>query len=161
MAINVRFLPIRCAAKRGQFYLKWQGMRHRTPKPNDCPAVSDCLSEKPAFGVWPSSATAMSNEQSLPVSPTPFAVSRCCARGRAHSVRICSHAKVCFQTDSKVEVHAEDGADGGGRTHTLVRVPDFESSASANSATSATEHTIFLTRTEVNHFSRHRLFTQG
>jgi hypothetical protein len=29
------------------------------------------------------------------------------------------------------------GADGGGRTHTLVRVPDFESSASANSATSA------------------------
>jgi hypothetical protein len=31
------------------------------------------------------------------------------------------------------------GADGGGRTHTLVRVPDFESSASANSATSATK----------------------
>ena len=30
-----------------------------------------------------------------------------------------------------------DGADGGGRTHTLSRVPDFESSASANSATSA------------------------
>src|SRR5882757_3927628 len=30
------------------------------------------------------------------------------------------------------------GTDGGGRTHTLVRVPDFESSASANSATSAT-----------------------
>ncbi len=30
------------------------------------------------------------------------------------------------------------GADGGGRTHTLVRVPAFESSASANSATSAT-----------------------
>ena len=30
------------------------------------------------------------------------------------------------------------GADGGGRTHTLLRVPDFESSASANSATSAT-----------------------
>ena len=30
-----------------------------------------------------------------------------------------------------------DGADGGGRTHTLFRVPDFESSASANSATSA------------------------
>ena len=30
-----------------------------------------------------------------------------------------------------------DGADGGGRTHTLLRVPDFESSASANSATSA------------------------
>lgn len=29
------------------------------------------------------------------------------------------------------------GADGGGRTHTLLRVPDFESSASANSATSA------------------------
>jgi hypothetical protein len=31
-----------------------------------------------------------------------------------------------------------DGADGGGRTHTLSRVPDFESGASANSATSAT-----------------------
>jgi hypothetical protein len=31
----------------------------------------------------------------------------------------------------------EDGADGGGRTHTLSRVLDFESSASANSATSA------------------------
>src|ERR1017187_7393324 len=30
-----------------------------------------------------------------------------------------------------------DGADGGGRTHTTSRVPDFESSASANSATSA------------------------
>src|SRR6266542_2945752 len=29
------------------------------------------------------------------------------------------------------------GADGGGRTHTLLRVPDFESSASASSATSA------------------------
>ena len=32
----------------------------------------------------------------------------------------------------------EGGADGGGRTHTLSRVPDFESGASANSATSAT-----------------------
>ena len=31
------------------------------------------------------------------------------------------------------------GADGGGRTHTLSRVPDFESSASANSATSAAQ----------------------
>ena len=29
------------------------------------------------------------------------------------------------------------GTDGGGRTHTLLRVLDFESSASANSATSA------------------------
>lgn len=29
------------------------------------------------------------------------------------------------------------GADGGGRTHTPLRVPDFESSASADSATSA------------------------
>ena len=29
------------------------------------------------------------------------------------------------------------GADGGGRTHTTLRLPDFESSASANSATSA------------------------
>ncbi len=33
------------------------------------------------------------------------------------------------------------GADGGGRTHTLSRVLDFESSASANSATSATSKT--------------------
>ena len=31
----------------------------------------------------------------------------------------------------------DNGADGGGRTHTPLRVPDFESSASANSATSA------------------------
>jgi hypothetical protein len=31
-----------------------------------------------------------------------------------------------------------DGADGGGRTHTSFRILDFESSASANSATSAT-----------------------
>ena len=30
------------------------------------------------------------------------------------------------------------GADGGGRTHTASRLLDFESSASANSATSAT-----------------------
>jgi hypothetical protein len=30
------------------------------------------------------------------------------------------------------------GADGGGRTHTPVKALDFESSASANSATSAT-----------------------
>ena len=29
------------------------------------------------------------------------------------------------------------GTGGGGRTHTLLRVPDFESSASANSATPA------------------------
>ena len=31
----------------------------------------------------------------------------------------------------------EHGADGGGRTHTSSRILDFESSASANSATSA------------------------
>ena len=39
------------------------------------------------------------------------------------------------------------GADGGGRTHTLSRVPDFESSASANSATSAQLITKNLQRT--------------
>src|ERR1035441_5774350 len=39
-----------------------------------------------------------------------------------------------------------DGADGGGRTHTLSRVLDFESSASANSATSATLITKHLCR---------------
>ena len=33
----------------------------------------------------------------------------------------------------------QDGADGGGRTHTSSRILDFESSASANSATSATK----------------------
>ena len=31
----------------------------------------------------------------------------------------------------------EDGTDGGARTHTALRPPDFESGASANSATSA------------------------
>ena len=31
----------------------------------------------------------------------------------------------------------KSGADGGGRTHTSVKTQDFESSASANSATSA------------------------
>ena len=35
-------------------------------------------------------------------------------------------------------IQENNGADGGGRTHTLSRVPDFESGASANSATSAT-----------------------
>ena len=40
----------------------------------------------------------------------------------------------CPKTNRKFP---KNGADGGGRTHTLVRVQDFESSASANSATSA------------------------
>ena len=48
--------------------------------------------EKSAPGVWPSSATALFNKQWLSVSPTPLAVSRCCARGRAHSVRNSSRA---------------------------------------------------------------------
>ena len=78
------------------------------------------LSEKSAFGVWPSSATAMSNEQVLSVSPMPFAVPRCCARGRAHSVRIWFHATVYFQIRSTINVlivaasfaaHAADNAD--------------------------------------------------
>src|SRR2546428_9111496 len=38
---------------------------------------------------------------------------------------------------SRLRLRKEIGADGGGRTHTPFRVPDFESSASANSATSA------------------------
>ena len=38
------------------------------------------------------------------------------------------------------------GADGGGRTHTPFRIPDFESSASANSATSATRQTLYFMR---------------
>lgn len=33
----------------------------------------------------------------------------------------------------------KDGAGGGGRTHTSSRIPDFESGASANSATPATK----------------------
>ena len=44
----------------------------------------------------------------------------------------------------------EDGASGGGRTHTLLRVPDFESSASANSATLATGVQYILPGDEVN-----------
>ena len=43
----------------------------------------------------------------------------------------CSHNAGCL----KLKV----GADGGGRTHTPFRIQDFESSASANSATSATK----------------------
>ena len=43
-----------------------------------------------------------------------------------------------FTSDSAIYPRIQDGADGGGRTHTLSRVLDFESSASANSATSAT-----------------------
>src|ERR1017187_8514622 len=46
------------------------------------------------------------------------------------------------------------GADGGGRTHTLSRVPDFESGASANSATSATVRQYISSGGEVNKFPR-------
>ena len=49
----------------------------------------------------PSSATAMANEQVPPVSSMPFAVPHCCARGRAHSVRIWFRATVYFQTGSQ------------------------------------------------------------
>ena len=45
-----------------------------------------------------------------------------------------------------------DGADGGGRTHTLSRVPDFESGASASSATSATVRQYISAGGEVNKF---------
>jgi hypothetical protein len=46
-----------------------------------------------------------------------------------------------------------NGADGGGRTHTLVRVLDFESSASANSATSAPKVNQYISAdAEVNPF---------
>ena len=41
--------------------------------------------EKSAAGVWPSPATAMSNNQALTVFWKPPALPRCCARGRAHS----------------------------------------------------------------------------
>src|SRR6266487_3393773 len=49
---------------------------------------------------------------------------------------------VCLQSPltpalSPSEGKMSSGADGGARTPTLFRVPDFESSASANSATSA------------------------
>jgi hypothetical protein len=48
------------------------------------------------------------------------------------------------------------GADGGGRTHTLSRVPDFESGASANSATSATVRQYISWGGEVNKFPHAR-----
>ena len=43
----------------------------------------------------------------------------------------------CFRPFAK-KIFIRNGADGGGRTHTSSRILDFESSASANSATSAT-----------------------
>ena len=49
-----------------------------------------------------------------------------------------------------------DGADGGGRTHTLSRVPDFESGASASSATSATVCQYISSGGEVNKFPHAR-----
>src|SRR5262245_6022064 len=51
-------------------------------------------------------------------------------------------------------LYFSNGADGGGRTHTLLRVPDFESSASANSATSAL-------MTPANYFTRTRCKSQN
>jgi hypothetical protein len=39
---------------------------------------------------------------------------------------------------AEIQTLCFNGADGGGRTHTSSRIPDFESGASANSATSAT-----------------------
>ena len=53
---------------------------------------------------------------------------------------------------SKTQRKLQDGADGGGRTHTLSRVPDFESGASASSATSATVCQYILSGGEVNKF---------
>src|ERR1043165_3781217 len=44
------------------------------------------------------------------------------------------------------------GTDGGGRTHTSVKTLDFESSASANSATSATAPENIKATDEVNKF---------
>ena len=48
-----------------------------------------------------------------------------------------------------------DGADGGGRTHTSLRIQDFESSASANSATSATVYYQHLLSGNANHVKVH------
>lgn len=45
------------------------------------------------------------------------------------------------------------GAVGGGRTHTLVREPDFESSASANSATTAQLITNYLRKFRPGHLT--------
>src|ERR1700690_234306 len=50
-------------------------------------------------------------------------------------------------TSRKIAIQENNGADGGGRTHTLSRVPDFESGASANSATSAPGCQIYFNRT--------------
>ena len=57
------------------------------------------------------------------------------------------------QTDDlPIDYQESNGADGGGRTHTLLRVPDFESGASANSATSATMRQYILSGNKVNKF---------
>ena len=58
------------------------------------------LFETSAGGVWPSSATAPFDNQSRPVFPTSVAVLRCCARGRAHSVRVNFREQASFRTRS-------------------------------------------------------------
>ena len=60
------------------------------------------------------------------------------------------------QSELVLRNHAweNNGADGGGRTHTLSRVPDFESGASASSATSATMRQYISADGKVNKFQR-------
>src|SRR3979411_1738971 len=52
----------------------------------------------------------------------------------AYSIRLSIAVESALRLDFRSNTHP---ADGGGRTHTLLPVLDFESSASANSATSA------------------------
>ena len=68
-------------------------------------------------------------------------------------VRLATGRSVSDNQRSSFQLQFIDGADGGGRTHTLSRVPDFESSASANSATSASLITKHLQQLLDLHFS--------
>jgi hypothetical protein len=70
----------------------------------------------------------------------PFAVTHAFVGRCATAARLGEDNSALIRFGQFIEhsTYAENiGADGGGRTHTLLRVPDFESSASANSATSA------------------------
>ena len=59
-------------------------------------------------------------------------------RGRSNVCGVkCGKVGVNEGSELRRTRHTQDGTDGEGRTHTSIRKPDFESSASANSATSA------------------------
>ena len=64
------------------------------------------------------------------------------AKVEAHPILKQVRRELWFKSQLHLPKPAKVGADGGGRTHTSLRIPDFESSASANSATSATRRKI-------------------